>query len=88
MYTRKDGTGITKSWEEYALDQTITEFKETVVAVPEVAFNEGEFRKRPSKGFEFATGYNALFGIERYKIGECLFQPAMSVNVILVGAQR
>ena len=30
---------------------------------------------RPQKPFEFPDGYNNLFGVERYKLPESLFQP-------------
>jgi hypothetical protein len=36
--------------------------------------------KRPSKNFEFPTGYNTLFSIDRFKIGEALFNPSFVQN--------
>ncbi|KAJ3373237.1 Actin-like 6A [Kappamyces sp. JEL0680] len=82
VFEKKQVSGITKSYEDYAITQTINEFKETIVAVSEQAslFNERDLSKRPGKNYEFPTGYSALFGLDRFRLGETLFNPSASFN--------
>lgn len=38
---------------------------------------------RPQKPFEFPDGYNNMFGVERYKIPESLFQPQQFLRKVI-----
>ncbi|CDS03258.1 hypothetical protein LRAMOSA00660 [Lichtheimia ramosa] len=70
--TRPD---TTSSFHDYQVRRVIHEFKESVCQVSEVTYDEGIMGSRPQKPFEFPDGYNNMFGVERYKIPESLFQP-------------
>lgn len=37
---------------------------------------------RPQKPFEFPDGYNNLFGVERYRFPEIMFQPQQFLRVV------
>jgi actin-like protein 6A len=71
----RDVPGITQSYEDYQRSRVMHEFKESVCQVSEMTFDEGIMGSRPQKPFEFPDGYNNMFGVERYKIPEVLFQP-------------
>ncbi|KAL1935153.1 hypothetical protein VTP01DRAFT_4293 [Rhizomucor pusillus] len=66
----------TKTYDDFEIMRVIHEFKESVCQVAEMTFDEGIIGSRPQKPFEFPDGYNNLFGVERYRITESLFQPA------------
>ncbi|KAI9323890.1 actin family [Dichotomocladium elegans] len=63
------------SFHDYQVRRVVHEFKESVCQVSEVTFDEGIMGSRPQKPFEFPDGYNNMFGVERYKVPEVLFQP-------------
>ena len=52
------------------------ELKESVVQIPESPFNPSELALRPPKYFEFPTGFNRNFVLERFRVGELLFDPS------------
>jgi actin-related protein len=49
--------------------------KESVVAVSESPFSPAELAMRPPRYYEFPTGYNKNFVLERFRVGELLFAP-------------
>ena len=51
------------------------EFKESVLNVSEVTYDEKSLKKRPPKKYEFPSGYNHSFGVERFRLPESLFAP-------------
>jgi actin-related protein len=81
QYQRKDLTGITASFTNYHIQQMIHDFKETICNVAEAGFNERDLKRRPVKNYEFPTGFNTVFGIDRFKLVESLFQPGFVLNV-------
>ncbi|KAJ3314868.1 Actin-like 6A [Boothiomyces sp. JEL0838] len=72
--------GITRSFGEFSMGRIVHEFKESVCQVAETAFNERELRKKPVKNFEFPTGFNNLYSLDRFKLTEALFQPSFIIN--------
>ncbi|KAI8143573.1 actin family [Fennellomyces sp. T-0311] len=71
----KNRPNTTQSFHDYQVSRVVHEFKESVCQVSEVTFDEGIMGSRPQKPFEFPDGYNNMFGVERYKLPESLFQP-------------
>ncbi|KAI8995928.1 actin family [Gaertneriomyces semiglobifer] len=71
----RDRPNTSQSFHEMGVSRVIDEFKQTVCHVSEYAFDENQVKLRPVKNFEFADGYNNVFGIERFKIAEGLFTP-------------
>ncbi|KAJ3215407.1 Actin-like 6A [Dinochytrium kinnereticum] len=57
--------------------RVLTEFKETVCHVSDYPYSEELAAGRPAKSFEFPDGYNNVFGAERFKIPEILFNPSI-----------
>jgi len=70
-----DRPNTTQSFHQYAMNQVMHEFKETICQVSESPYREGILKGRPLKCFEFPDGYNNSFGIERFKIPEIMIQP-------------
>ncbi|KKZ60047.1 actin-like protein 4 [[Emmonsia] crescens] len=71
-------------------DRTISEFKECVVQVwpgphslsstsPNGVSNEEIARANPGRPFEFPDGYNQVFGAERYRVVESLFDAQAAI---------
>ncbi|OJD25313.1 hypothetical protein ACJ73_03319 [Blastomyces percursus] len=71
-------------------DRTISEFKECVVQVwpgphslsstgPNGVSNEEIARGNPGRPFEFPDGYNQVFGAERYRVVESLFDAQAAI---------
>ncbi len=58
----------------------IHQFKETVLHLSETTFNEKDLKRRPVKNFEFPSGFNTVFSIDRFKLVESLFQPNFVLN--------
>jgi actin-related protein len=46
----------------------------------EIDFDEKVLKKRPSKKYEFPTGFNTSFGPDRYRIAESFFNPFFKVG--------
>jgi actin-related protein 4 len=72
------------SFRDYQEERLLTEFKESVVqvwpgpgkfsgAAPTGGTNEDTVKAQPGRPFEFPDGYNQIFGAERYKPAEVLF---------------
>ncbi len=53
----------------------LDEVKESVLQVSETAFNAADLALRPPRYFEFPSGYNRNFNLERFQVAECLFNP-------------
>ncbi|KAJ7591293.1 actin-related protein Arp4p [Mycena floridula] len=65
--------GTTASWKEYAEAREIDEWTQSVAGVLDQGWNDQVAHSRPSRQYEFPTGYNAYFGAERYSVGEHFF---------------
>ncbi|KAH6571401.1 hypothetical protein BASA50_003766 [Batrachochytrium salamandrivorans] len=74
-YVAAHRPSTTSSYHDFGMECLLQEFKETVIQVSEIAFDEKSLRKRLPKSFEFPNGFNRPFGIDRFKCVEGLFQP-------------
>lgn len=71
-----DCDSLSASYLAYHRGRVLDELKESVVQVAEISFNVNDLALRPPKYFEFPTGYNRNFVLERFRIGELLFDPS------------
>ncbi|KAK0553642.1 NuA4 histone acetyltransferase subunit [Tilletia horrida] len=66
------------SFRSYHDFRTLTDFKEAVVQVLDQApWNESFALTRPTRAYEFPTGFSDNFGIERFRAPEVLFTPSL-----------
>ena len=65
--------GLTSSYLQLSRSRIVEEFKETVLQVHELPYNEAAADQRPARIFEFPTGQQTSFKGERYKLAESLF---------------
>lgn len=63
----------TESWKSWAEQKEVEEWIQSVAAVPEQGWNDQVVARLPPKAYEFPTGYAAVFGTERFQVGEHLF---------------
>ena len=68
---------ITDSFRTFAKFRAVQDFKESVCQVSDMPFNEKELSARPPKYYEFADGFNSNFGVDRFRVGEILFNPSL-----------
>ncbi|EPQ27745.1 uncharacterized protein PFL1_04882 [Pseudozyma flocculosa PF-1] len=66
----------TASYLSYQLDRLLGDFKASTAQALEVPWDEAQARLRPTKPFEFPSGYNDFFGMERYRAAETIFTPS------------
>lgn len=71
---------LSESFLSYHRGKVLDELKESIVQVPEIPFNPTDLALRPPRYFEFPTGYNRNFVLERFRIGELLFDPSKRYN--------
>lgn len=80
----KAGEEPHSSFRKYQEERLLTEFKESVVQIwpgpgklsgpaPNGGTNEDIVKAQPGRPFEFPDGYNQIFGAERFKPAEALF---------------
>lgn len=67
----------TKSFKQYHEEKLLHDAKESLSQVLDQVWDENLALARPSRNYEFPTGYNDVFGIERFRSGEVLFQPSL-----------
>ncbi|KAJ5475028.1 Actin-related protein 4 [Penicillium diatomitis] len=78
------------SWRALLEERTLSEFKECVVQVwpgpnklsaasPTGAPNEEVARSSPGRPFEFPDGYNQVFGVDRFRVVESLFDAKAAI---------
>ncbi|KAL9932791.1 hypothetical protein V8E36_008490 [Tilletia maclaganii] len=66
------------SYRSYHDFRTLTDFKEAVAAVlDQTPWNEAVVLARPTRQYEFPTGFSDVFGIERFRAPEVLFTPSL-----------
>ncbi|CDZ96816.1 Actin-related protein-Arp4p/Act3p [Phaffia rhodozyma] len=65
----------TASWQEYAENKVVENWRESCVNVYETPYEERYVAQRAPRPYEFPDGFNASYGSERYKFGEALFNP-------------
>lgn len=67
----------TESFKTYHEEKLLHDAKESLTHVLDQVWDESLAVSRPSRSYEFPTGYTDTFGIERYRSGEVLFQPSL-----------
>ncbi|KAK0540601.1 NuA4 histone acetyltransferase subunit [Tilletia horrida] len=71
-------TGSHPSYRAYHDFRTLTDFKEAIAAViDQTPWNEAAALTRPTRHYEFPTGFSDVFGIERFRSAEILFTPSL-----------
>jgi len=65
----------TESWMAWAQARELDEWLTHCGAILENGWNDQAAAGRPPRHYEFPTGYNALFGSERFIPGEMYFKP-------------
>ncbi|KAF9534416.1 actin-related protein Arp4p [Crepidotus variabilis] len=66
-------TGTTESWRKWAEEREVEEWVQSVAGVVDQGWNDQMVAQRPPRQYEFPTGYSAYFGMERFQVGEQLF---------------
>ncbi|EJD01073.1 actin-related protein Arp4p [Fomitiporia mediterranea MF3/22] len=64
---------VTPTWRQWYEDHEVDEWIMSVGAVMDQGWNEQLVAQRPQRPYEFPTGYNQWFGVERYTVGEQFF---------------
>lgn len=76
VYESRSLNGITDSFLAFHQRQLCDDFKESMVQVNETeSFDRQDLAMRPTRFYEFPDGFNQNFGLERYQLGEILFNP-------------
>ncbi|KAG7160834.1 Actin-like protein 6B-like [Homarus americanus] len=76
-WTRKNNVAeVTSSWHNYMKREVVRDFQQTMLHCSEAPYDEETITSIPTEPFEFPTGYNNEYGIERYRITESLFDPS------------
>ncbi|KLO15641.1 actin-related protein Arp4p [Schizopora paradoxa] len=75
IYTLRDDRipGVTPTWREWYEDREVDEWIMSVAAVLDQGWNDQAAAARGPRQYEFPTGYNNMFGPERFFIGEQFF---------------
>ncbi|EKM80508.1 hypothetical protein AGABI1DRAFT_113677 [Agaricus bisporus var. burnettii JB137-S8] len=63
----------TETWQSWAEEREIDEWIQHCAAVLDQGWNDAAAQSRPPKLYEFPTGFNTYFGMERYQVGEQFF---------------
>ncbi|KXN87872.1 Actin-related protein 4 [Leucoagaricus sp. SymC.cos] len=66
-------TKTTESWKQWAEEREIDEWIQHCAAVLDQGWNDAAAQSRPPRSYEFPTGFNSYFGMERYQVGEQFF---------------
>jgi len=74
--------GTTESWRMWAETHEVDEWLQSVAGVVDQGWNDQIVAQRPPRQYEFPTGFNSYFGIERFQVGEQLFNhtPALQAS--------
>ncbi|KAL5488129.1 ARP4 [Sanghuangporus weigelae] len=67
---------VTPTWRQWYEDHEVDEWIMSVAAVVDQGWNEQLVAQRPQRPYEFPTGYNQWFGVERFMVGEQYFTHA------------
>jgi len=65
--------GVTSTWREWYENHEVDEWMMSVAGVLDQGWNEQLAQTRHPRHYEFPTGYNMSFGVERFLIGEQFF---------------
>ncbi len=66
---------VTKSWHDYMVKEVVEDFKNTILQVSDMPYDEEVCSNIPQVTYEFPNGFRDEFGLERFKIPEALFDP-------------
>ncbi|PVU87906.1 hypothetical protein BB559_005823 [Furculomyces boomerangus] len=80
IFDRRDLGGITDSFRNYMIRQTVLEYKESVCQVLEYPYDENTASSRGNKSFEFPDGFSLVLGSRRFYEPEVMFQPNLFFN--------
>lgn len=78
--TFPEGSEPTESFKQFEQDRVVLEFKECVAQVWSNStgpFNEQLATQQPGRPFEFPDGYNTMFGADRFRVVEGMWQSNM-----------
>ncbi|EPX70786.1 SWI/SNF and RSC complex subunit Arp42 [Schizosaccharomyces octosporus yFS286] len=70
--------GLTDSYNDFQNKRILEEWKESVLETLEFPFDELKASTKNPKHFEFPDGSNYQFGIDRFRVGEVLFNPSFA----------
>ncbi|KAI9297210.1 Actin/actin-like protein [Neoconidiobolus thromboides FSU 785] len=76
----KQFENTTESFNKFMKLNAVNEFKESTCQIFESFYNQNAIDTRPGKPYEFSDGYNRIFGSERFRYGEIMFQPNLLTN--------
>lgn len=68
---------LTKSFNNFMLKDGLRDFAATTLQVSDSPYDETIIENMPTHNYEFSTGYNQVFGPERFRIPEGLFDPSL-----------
>ncbi|THH11534.1 hypothetical protein EW145_g599 [Phellinidium pouzarii] len=70
---------VTPTWRQWYEDREVDEWIMSVASVAEQGWNEQMIAQRSKRPYEFPTGYNSMFGTERFIVGEQFFAHSPSL---------
>lgn len=77
IFTKKNNLpSVGKSFHRHMVNETIQDFQASVLQVSDGPYDESALESIPGVVYEFPNGYNDIFGVERFKICEGLFDPS------------
>jgi len=77
VFTKKSNLpSVTKSFHRHMVNETIQDFQASVLQVSDGPYDESVLGNIPGVVYEFPNGYNDMFGVERFRICEGLFDPS------------
>ncbi|KAK2568226.1 Actin-like protein 6A [Acropora cervicornis] len=77
IFTKKNNLpSVAKSFHRHMVNETIQDFQASVLQVSDGPYDESALESIPGVVYEFPNGYNDIFGVERFKICEGLFDPS------------
>eukprot|EP00042_Codosiga_hollandica_P027753 m.140682 g.140682 ORF g.140682 m.140682 type:complete len:196 (-) comp52579_c0_seq1:336-923(-) len=76
---RKDAAPLTPSFERYLRMNMARDLQACVGRLYEQEYDETTIMNIPTTSYDFPTGGNYAFGVERYTLTECLFKPAVAL---------
>lgn len=72
---------LTKSFTNYMVKDALKDFVATVLQVSDTPYDESAIENMPTHNYEFCNGYNQVFGQERLRIPEGLFDPSVIKDI-------
>eukprot|EP00048_Salpingoeca_helianthica_P017647 m.238366 g.238366 ORF g.238366 m.238366 type:complete len:430 (+) comp21743_c0_seq1:111-1400(+) len=66
---------VTPSYHDFMCQEVVRDFQISVARVSDTPYSEQTLSGIPTTHYEFPNGFNANFGLERYRVPEALFDP-------------